>query len=189
MKLVLLESVQKLGEVGDVVEVRNGYARNFLIPRQKAVRASEEAMKKAEELRMKYAKQRTQIIEDCKARAERVAKEITITRLCTETGHLYGSVTPADIAEVLSALGAIVDKSEVQNLGHIKETGEYDVEVSFHPEVVFSVKVHVEQEAGEDSGQAQAEGQEDDPDTWAVDQEEVTEAPEAEKPEEEDSAI
>ena len=190
MKLVLLETVQKLGEVGDVVEVRNGYARNFLIPQQKAIHASEEALKKAEELRMEYARQRTQVIEDCKARSEKVAREITITRLCTESGHLYGSVTPADIAEGLSASGVAVDKSEIQkSMGHIKEVGEYDVEVSFHPEVVFSVKVVVEEEVGEDSGQARVEGQEEGSDTEGeVAQEAETEVSEAEKSEEEDSA-
>lgn len=186
MKLVLLETVQKLGEVGDVVDVRNGYARNFLIPRQKAVRAGEEALKKAEELRMEYARQRTRVIEDCRARAETVAKEIVITRLATETGHLYGSVTPADIAAGLSALGAVVDKSEVEkSIGHIKETGEYDVEVILHPEVVFSVKVLVEKEAGEDSSQARVEDQEEDSGAREKATQEVeTEVPEAEKPEE-----
>jgi len=185
MKLVLLETVQKLGEVGDVVEVRNGYARNFLIPQQKAMRASEEAVKKAEELRMEYAKQRTKIIEDCKVRAEKVAKEITIMRLCTETGHLYGSVTPADIAESLSASGAVVDKSEVQkSIGHIKELGEYDIEISFHPEVVFSVKVLVEEEAGEDANQTQFEGYQEDSDT----KEEATQEMGTEVSEDEDSA-
>ncbi len=163
MKLVLLETVQKLGEIGDVVDVRNGYARNFLIPQQKAMRANEDGLKKAEELRMEYAKQRSQIIEDFRMRAEKVAKEITVRRLCTETGHLYGSVTPADIAEGLSALGAAVDKSEVQNIGHIKEIGNYDVEVSFHPEVVFSVNVIVAEEESEESHLANIEGQDVEP--------------------------
>jgi len=163
MKLVLLETIQKLGEIGDVVEVKNGYARNYLIARQKAIRASEEALKKAEELRMEYARQRTRIIEDCKARAEKVAKEITIARLCTETGHLYGSVTPADIAEALSAAGAAVDKSEVQkSIGHIKEIGAYDVEIGFHPEVVFSVSVIVVEEASEDTEEKVVTDQETD---------------------------
>ncbi|MCY4050916.1 MAG: 50S ribosomal protein L9 [Gammaproteobacteria bacterium] len=165
MKLVLLETVQKLGEIGDVVDVRNGYARNFLIPHQKAIRANEEGLKKAEELRMAYAKQRSQIIEDFKIRAEKVAKEITIRRLCTETGHLYGSVTPADIAEGLSAQGAPVDKSEVQkSIGHIKEIGEYEIEINFHPEVVFSVRVIVVEEEGEESNRANEAGQKVDSD-------------------------
>lgn len=144
MELILLETVRNLGEIGDLVEVRNGYARNYLIPQKKAIRATQEAKAKAEEMRIQHAKERTRILEDSKARAGKAAKEVTIRRLSTETGHLYGSVTPADIAEAMSAIGTEIDKSEVeQSIGHIKELGDYEVEITLHPEVVFPVKVVV----------------------------------------------
>lgn len=156
MKLVLLENVYNLGEIGDEVDVRNGYARNYLIPQHKAMRATEEARQKAEALRSEYAQQRTQIIDDYKTRAETAVKEIAFERLCTDTGHLYGSVTAADIAEAMSAQGSAIDKSEVDQSAHIKEIGEYDVSVNLHPEVSFSVKVIVTKEADEATAETAA---------------------------------
>jgi large subunit ribosomal protein L9 len=163
MEVILLEKIQNLGDLGELVNVKNGYARNFLIPQKKAVRATEDAKALVEDRRRQLAEEESKRVEAAKARAELAVKEISVTRLCSEEGKLYGSVTPADIAETMTELetSAHIEKSEVfLPEGPIKQTGDFEADVILHPEVRFTVKVIV---AGE---QADApEGLEDDAET------------------------
>ncbi|MDD9875342.1 MAG: 50S ribosomal protein L9 [Gammaproteobacteria bacterium] len=190
MEVILLEKVQNLGDLGETVKVANGYARNFLIPRRKAVRATEEAKAQVEERRRQLALQESKRLEVAQARADLSVREITVTRLALETGDLYGSVSPADIAEALVAAGTYVEKSEIiQPDGPIKRIGQFEAEVILHPEVRFTVQVHVlEGESNAPGGLADA-GVADAPEAAdAADAPEAAEAEGAEAPDAPDAA-
>ena len=145
MEVILLEKIPNTGDIGDLVNVRNGYARNFLIPRKKAMRATPEAKALAEEKRLKVAADQASRLEKAQLRAQRAVREISLSRLCGEEGQLYGSVSPVDIAQEMNQAGADIDKSEIhQPDGPIKHIGEFEAEVILHPEVRFTVRVHVE---------------------------------------------
>ena len=151
MEVILLEKIQNLGDLGELVNVKNGYARNYLIPQKKAVRATDDAKALVEERRRALAEEESKRVEAAKARAELAVKEIAVTRLCSEEGKLYGSVTPADIADVMTEAGTRIEKSEVfLPEGPLKQTGEFEADVILHPEVRFAVKVTVTGEEGED---------------------------------------
>ncbi len=148
MEVILLEKIPNTGDVGDLVNVRNGHARNFLIPQKKAMRATPEAKALAEEKRLQIAADQASRLQKAQMRAEQAVREILLSRLCGEEGQLYGSVSPADIAEEMNRVGTDIDKSEIhQPDGPIKQIGEFEAEVVLHPEVRFAVRVHVE--AGE----------------------------------------
>lgn len=151
MEIILLKQVQNLGEIGDRANVKNGYARNFLIPQKKAMLATADAIAKVEQLRRQLAEEDGKRLDGAKARAEFVVKEITLTRLCGEEGQLYGSVSPIDIAEALTEAGTQIEKSEInQPDGPIKNVGQFEAEVILHPEVRFIVKITV---TGEHAGE------------------------------------
>lgn len=144
MEIILLEKVQNLGDLGETVQVANGYARNFLIPQKKAMRATEAAKAVVVERRRQLAQEESKRVEVAQARADLTPREITLTRLAGEGGKLYGSVSPVDIAEGLSEGELTIEKSEViQPDGPIKQIGEHTAEVNFHPEVRFEVKITV----------------------------------------------
>ena len=152
MEIILLEKIRNLGDLGETVTVANGYARNFLIPQKKAMRATDEAKAEVEERRRQLAVEESKRQEVAQARADLAVREITITRLAGEAGKLYGSVSPSDIAEALTAAGSPIEKAEiVQPGGPIKQTGEFEVEVILHPEVRFEVKITVLEESNEPS--------------------------------------
>ncbi len=148
MEIILLEKVQNLGDLGASVKVANGYARNFLIPQKKAMRATEEAKIKVEERRRQLAQEEGKRREVAQARADLTARKITITRLVAEGGNLYGSVSPTDIAEALTTDGVSIGKSEVfQPDGPVKQAGKFAAEIILHPEVRFSVDIIVAAES------------------------------------------
>lgn len=184
MEIILLEKVQNLGDLGETVKVANGYARNYLIPRRKAVRATEEAKAEVEERRRQLALEESKRLEVAKARADLAVREITVTRLARETGDLYGSVSPADIAEALVAAGTRVEKSEIiQPDGPIKHTGQFEAEVVLHPEVRFTVQIQVlEGESNAPGGLADGGDAEASEAVDAVDAPEAAEAEGAEAP-------
>jgi len=144
MDVILLERVEKLGAIGDVVKVKDGFARNFLLPRKKALRANE-ANRKV------FEANRARIEADNAARRGDAEKEagsfkdaqITLIRQSSNTGQLYGSVAVRDLVEALIAEGYKVTKSQVVLDRPIKAIGLYDVKVQLHPEVVVNVKVNV----------------------------------------------
>lgn len=148
MQIILLEKVHNLGDLGELVEVKNGYARNYLIPQQKAARATAAAKSLVEQRRRQLAEEEDKRLEVAKARAELAVREISVTRLCSEQGKLYGSVTSADIAEIITAAGAAIERSEVSLPdGSLKQIGEFEATIILHPEVRFTVKVVVEEQS------------------------------------------
>lgn len=183
-EIILLEKVRGLGDLGETVRVANGYARNFLIPQKKAVPATAEAKAQVEERRRQLAQEEGKRREVAEARADLAVREITVTRLARETGDLYGSVSPADIAEALQAAGARIEKSEIlQPEGPFKSIGQFEAEVILHPEVRFTVQVHVQggesnAPGAEDSDSAESPARDGEaPAESAVDAETATESP------------
>ena len=147
MKVILLEKIQNLGDLGDVVNVRPGYARNFLVPQKKAVRATADAKQKVEERRKELAEADAVRLADSEARAADLPAEVVVKRRASEEGKLFGSVSPVDISELLATAEIEVQRSEISMPeGPIKELGEHEIEVIFHPEVRRPLKVIVEGE-------------------------------------------
>ena len=144
MEVILLERIARLGAVGDVVKVRDGYGRNFLIPQKKALRASEANKKVFEERRHVIEQQNA----EAKAAAEAQAKKLedvklTLVRQASQEGKLYGSVTIRDIADALKEAGHEVPKSQIVLTTNIKTTGEYPARLTLHAEVIVTVTVNV----------------------------------------------
>ncbi|KQM57016.1 MULTISPECIES: 50S ribosomal protein L9 [unclassified Sphingomonas] len=156
MDVILLERVEKLGAIGDVVKVKDGFARNFLLPRKKALRANE-ANKKV------FEANRERIVADNAARrtdAEAEAKtlegvSVTLIRQSSNTGQLYGSVAVRDLVDALVADGHKIDKSQVALDRPIKAIGLHDVKIALHPEVSVVVKVNVARSPEEAEMQSQ----------------------------------
>ncbi|MBD5404999.1 50S ribosomal protein L9 [bacterium] len=144
MEVILLEKVGKLGHLGDVVKVKDGYARNFLIPSKKALRVTKANLemfeKQKADLQTKNEAARTsaQLIAD-----KIKGKSFVVIRQAGDTGHLYGSVSTRDLANVLKENGANIDYTKITIDTPIKELGIYEVKVALHPEVVEIVKVNV----------------------------------------------
>ncbi|HEY0927858.1 50S ribosomal protein L9 [Brevundimonas sp.] len=158
MKVVLLERVDNLGAIGDVVTVKDGFARNFLLPRDKARRATA-ANLKAFELDRAAIEQRN---EKNKADAQKVADKIdgqtyVMIRQAGETGQLYGSVAGRDVAEAVQAEGGKVERSQVVLNTAIKTLGVHDVLVRLHAEVSATVKINIARSAEEAERQAKGE--------------------------------
>ena len=156
MDVILLERVEKLGAIGDVVKVKDGFARNFLLPNKKALRANE-ANRKV------FEANRARIEADNAARRSDAEKDagsfkdasVTLIRQASNTGQLYGSVAVRDLVEALDAAGHKVTKSQIVLDKPIKSIGVYDVRVALHPEGVVTVKVNVARSPEEAEMQAQ----------------------------------
>ena len=146
MEVILLERIQNLGDLGDQVDVKAGYARNFLIPQQKALLATGDAKARVEERRKELAVLEAKRVDGAKARAALAITQLTIARKVTddEEGKLYGSASPTDIADALEALGSDIQRSEIQMPeGPIKTLGEFEIRVQLHPEVDYTLSVSV----------------------------------------------
>lgn len=145
MQIILLEKVANLGQLGDVIRVKDGYARNFLIPKGKAKRASAANLAEFEVRRAELEKQQAEILAAAKARAEKLSgTSITVKQKAGVDGRLFGSVTNSDIAEALTAAGVAVVKAEVRMPeGPIKMVGESIVAIALHHDVVVEVTVVV----------------------------------------------
>ena len=143
MQIILLEKVVNLGNLGDLVKVKDGYARNFLIPQGKAKRATPVALKEFEAKRAELEKAAAEKLDAAKALAEKFAGVVvTIARKAGVDGRLFGSVTNHDVAEGLAKLGFDLEKSAVRMpTGPLKMIGESELEVSLHTDVVATVKV------------------------------------------------
>ena len=145
MQVILMEKVINLGQLGDVVKVKNGFARNFLIPQGKAKRATESnvadfAVRRAELEAAEAAK-----LADAQARGAKLeGLTVQIVQKAGVDGKLFGSVTNADIAEALVAQGHKVEKSQVRmETGHLKQIGDHPVTIALHPDVVANVTISV----------------------------------------------
>lgn len=150
MQIILLEKVANLGQLGDVVKVKDGYARNFLIPQGKAKRATEVNLKEFEVRRAELEAKQAEIFADAQVRAEKLTGAvIAILQKAGVDGRLFGSVTNADIADAIKAgHGVEVVKAEVRlPNGPLKAIGEYSVEVALHHDVLVEVQIVVSPEA------------------------------------------
>lgn len=149
MQIILLEKVANLGQLGDVVKVKNGYARNFLIPQGKAKRATENNLKEFEARRAELEAKQAEILADAKVRAEKLVDAvITIAQKAGVDGRLFGSVTNVDVAEAVTAFGVEIKRFEVRlPNGPFKAIGEYDIEIALHHDVVTPIKIVVVAEA------------------------------------------
>ena len=144
MEIILLERVEKLGAIGDVVNVKPGFARNFLLPRGKALRASEANKKKFEADRARIEADNAKRRDIARAEAKDVdGASVTMIRQASQTGQLFGSVAARDLADVLTAGGHKVMKAQIVLDKPIKTLGIHDVKVALHPEVVVIVKVNI----------------------------------------------
>ena len=148
MDVILLENIQNLGGLGDLVGVKPGYARNFLVPYGKAVWATDDARVKVDERRVQLAKLEEERLDVARAKSERLPAELTVSRKAGEDGKLYGSVSAADIAEILQEQGIAVSRSEISlPQGPIKEIGDIGLDILLHPEIRSHILVKVVEES------------------------------------------
>lgn len=155
MKLILLETINKLGALGDTVKVKPGYGRNYLLPRGKAVAATPENVEKFEARREQLMRQANEKLAAAHARREAIDGIDTLLFLVAVSpeGRLYGSISPNEVAAKLTEMGCAVEKAEVDMPdGAIREPGEYTVGLTLHADVRAEVKVSV---VDEDAGSAQ----------------------------------
>jgi large subunit ribosomal protein L9 len=145
MQLILLEKVVNLGQLGDIVKVKDGYGRNFLIPQGKAKRATEKNKAEFEVRRAELEKQQAAILADAQSRAEKLEGQVVkITQKAGVDGRLFGSVTNTDIAEALNAMGFEVAKADIRMpTGHLKQIGDYPIAVALHHDAVANITVSV----------------------------------------------
>ena len=168
MDVILLEKIEKLGGMGDIVAVKNGYARNFLFPQRKALRASAENKARFEREREALEKLNGDRRDAAHSAAERLdGQSIVLIRQASDTLQLYGSVNARDIAEAMTECGAEIKRQQVRLDRPIKALGIHDVRVALHPEVILTVKVNVARSPEEADIQARggtilAAGEDDD---------------------------
>lgn len=144
MEIILLERIERLGQMGDVVNVKNGYARNYLLPQKKALRKTKDNMALFEAKRKEYEAHNAQL----KAQAEALSEEmkdlsIVIIRQAAETGQLYGSVTMRDICDAIRDAGFKVERHQIVLAQPFKNLGIFDVRLSLHPDVAQTVRVNI----------------------------------------------
>ncbi len=147
MKVILVKDVEGWGTVGDIIDVKRGFARNYLIPKGLAYEAKDNYVKMVEEI----LRQKSRKLQKEKEKAEELAKqldgmEIVITRPVGTTGKLFGSVSTADIAEALKEKGIEVERKKIMLRSPIKNIGAYNIQIRLHPEVSATIKVHVQPE-------------------------------------------
>jgi large subunit ribosomal protein L9 len=158
MQVILLERIRALGQMGDVVNVKNGYARNYLLPQGKALRATEANAAQFETQRAQLEVRNLEEKNEAAAVGERLdGQSFIVIRQAGDTGQLYGSVSTRDIAEAITAGGFSTDRRQVALAQPIKELGLHEVEVSLHPEVDVKVIVNVARSSEEAERQARGE--------------------------------
>ena len=156
MEVILLERVEKLGAIGDVVKVKNGFARNYLLPNKKALRANDANRKLFEANRARIEEENAEKRSDAEKASKGVdGKTVQLIRQASNVGNLYGSVSARDIADALETVGAKVAKSQVVLDRPIKTIGMHEVKIALHPEVAVTVKVNVARSPEEADLQAQ----------------------------------
>ncbi len=158
MEVILLERVAKLGQMGEVVRVKDGFARNFLLPRGKALRATETNRKQFETQRAQLETRNLERKKDAESVSEKLnGQSFVIIRQAGESGVLYGSVSTRDIAEAISEGGFSVDRNQVALNAPIKALGLHQAPISLHPEVETVVTINVARSADEAERQARGE--------------------------------
>ncbi len=158
MEIILLERVAKLGQMGDIVSVRTGYARNFLLPQGKAIRASDANKKRFEAERAQLEARNLEAKSEAEALKERIGeKTVIIIRAASETGQMYGSVSTRDISDALTEEGVSISRSQISLSRPIKAIGMHAVTVILHPEVELVVTANVAR--SQDEAERQAAGE------------------------------
>ena len=178
MKVILLERIARLGQMGDIVTVKDGFARNFLLPKGKALRANDANQTYFESKRAQLVAHNLERKSEAEQVAEKLeGKSFIAIRQASETGQLYGSVSTRDIAEAITADGFSIIRTQVELVHPIKTIGLHTVTLTLHPEVSVTVTINVARSADEAERQAQGE------DLSAIDREEYK-LPEREEDEE-----
>ena len=144
MEVILLERIEKIGKLGDVVKVKDGFARNYLLPQNKALRANKENLSIYEKEKEKYEK----LNKDKLSAAEKIAKNmqdvsINIIKQASDSGQLYGSVSTRDISDELNNQGHKIEKKQIVLKSVIKTVGQHEVRVVIHPEHIINIKVNI----------------------------------------------
>ncbi|MBX7457576.1 50S ribosomal protein L9 [Qipengyuania sp. 1NDH17] len=157
MDIILLQRIEKLGTIGDVVTVKDGYARNFLLPQKKALRANEANKKVFEANRERLEKENAERRSEAEKAGEKVdGVEIILIRAASNTGQLYGSVNVRDIVNGMADKGHEIDKKQVIMGNPIKTIGMHDVRIDLHPEVSVTIKANVAR--SDDEAELQTQG-------------------------------
>jgi large subunit ribosomal protein L9 len=157
MQVILLERVARLGQMGDVVDVKSGYARNFLLPQKKALSASKQNIANFEAQKVQLEAQNLETREEAEALGAKLdGQQFIVIRQASDGGNLYGSVTPRDAADSATAEGFTVDRKQIVIARPIKELGMHDVHVVLHPEV--EVTIHLNVARSEEEAELQASG-------------------------------
>jgi large subunit ribosomal protein L9 len=158
MQVILLERIGRLGQMGDVVNVKDGYARNFLLPQKKALRASDENLAKFEKNRAQLEARNLELKKEAEAVAAKLNGQFFIViRQAGDTGQLYGSATPRDIADIVTAGGFTVDRRQIVLDRPIKTLGVHPIRIALHPEVIVQVSLNVARTPDEAERQARGE--------------------------------
>ena len=194
MEVILLERVARLGQMGDVVRVRDGYARNFLLPQRKALRANDNNKKRFERDKAQLEARNLEARKEAEAVAEKLSGQVfVIIRQAGETGQLYGSVSTRDIADTATEGGFTFERQQVRLDRAIKTIGVHEVQISLHPEVEVPISINVARSSDEAERQARGEdlttrGAFEEPEEEEAEAPETEEAPEPEAADEGDEA-
>ena len=144
MEVILLERIEKIGKLGDVVKVKDGYARNYLLPQKKALRANKENIKIYEKQKKVYEEKNADLLKEAQSKAKTVDNlSISLIKQASDSGQLYGSVAAREISDTIKSLGHDIQTKQIQLKKAIKEIGTHKVKVIIHPEVITSVTVKV----------------------------------------------
>ncbi|PPR27319.1 MAG: 50S ribosomal protein L9 [Alphaproteobacteria bacterium MarineAlpha9_Bin1] len=144
MEVILLERIEKIGKLGDVVKVKDGYARNYLLPQKKALRANKENIKIYEKQKKVYEEKNADLLKEAQSKAKTVDNlSISLIKQASDSGQLYGSVAAREISDTIKSLGHDIQTKQIQLKKAIKEIGTHKVKIIIHPEVITSVTVKV----------------------------------------------
>jgi len=145
MKVILLENVKRIGSIGEVIDVKRGFARNFLIANKKALYASKENIKEVEKIKAELSKKDNEKKKEASRIAEQInGKEYSVKKLSTENNELYGSVKPTEISKLINEENKIdINPSMIQPVEEIKALGKFKVKISLHSEVDAEIKINV----------------------------------------------
>tara|TARA_Y100000768_G_scaffold358859_1_gene314969 strand:+ start:26 stop:484 length:459 start_codon:yes stop_codon:yes gene_type:complete len=146
MKVILLENVKRIGSIGEIIDVKRGFARNFLISNKKALYASKENIKEVEKIKSNLAKKDNEKKAEAQKISEQInSKEYSINKLCTENKELYGSVKPTEISKLIQETNKIdIKPSMIQPVREIKSLGKYKVKISLHSAVDAEITINVQ---------------------------------------------
>ncbi len=144
MEVILLERIEKIGKLGDVVKVKDGFARNYLLPQKKALRANKENIAIYDKQKKIYEEKNAALLKEVQSIAKNMTNlSISIRKQASESGQLYGSVAAREIAETIKLKGHNIQTKQIQLNSVIKNIGVHEVKIALHPEVILSVKVKV----------------------------------------------